>query len=885
MAFSCYALIFFAPISTALIESFAGLGIAAYFVKHIALCYFQFFKIKRHRESVSWPRRISIFVHSFKPVSTPQNIPTLLFILVSIISIFRSQFFSISFEAFFFKLVQHIMLFFIMVESINSRDRLKSFVLTFFVSIAVIAINGLFQLFSSHDFIRGFSSVDGRIVSSFKHPNDFGSYLVIVVLFLFNYLVFLFASAAQPKRMKDSIINFFAKPFNLWILFLFVLSFICLGLTYSRGAWLGGILGFIFSCFYRKKKIFVPLLFIILFMAIFSPSMAKIRNVSFITDSVVFFIPEDRPDMESPAGFMGHLKIFGGMGRNSYWQDTYKIIKDFPILGTGLNTYMRILQRYNIKWSAYPHNCYLQMMAETGIVGLFAFLWMVISLFRTSFRSVLRLDDPFPISLIIGSMSGLFAFLVHSTFDTNLYSVQLVSLFWLFMGFSMAVQRIYLGADELDNISEKRSWLSSLQSFALTLKRFFKIVLLNLFILLILFAVGEICFRIFRGPPPHLTHLVQREKKALFEPNQNIGSASDILGEFDYKAHINHFGYRGRDFNFSKEKGRLRIFAVGDSFTFGVGSNDDQTIPSLIEQNLKEKGVQSEVINAGIGHASPITHYVNLRDMHLQYDPDMVLLLFDLTDLWDDWHTERNAIYDANGEIIEFNSLYVDGKKSRWLACVNYSAFCKYVNDKIVRSFRKLQLLGFREYLKVKQEGKRAKAVIINSRDIESEEVIMEYDGLLMLRGLEKKALIDKQWKRTKKYLLKINNLLKERNIPMVLIMYPHGIYVGKDQWAKGRETWGFEADKLYTDYYPFELVESFAKENGIPFINTLGAFPLNSSEKFFFNWDGHMTPAGNKIVAKGVVDSPVLEDVVKPFMPPPEAPIVSYPLEDSNVR
>ena len=50
----------------------------------------------------------------------------------------------------------------------------------------------------------------------------------------------------------------------------------------------------------------------------------------------------------------------------------------------------------------------------------------------------------------------------------------------------------------------------------------------------------------------------------------------------------------------------MRIFAVGDSFTYGVGSEDDQTIPYLIEKRLILEGLDAEVINAGIGHTSPI---------------------------------------------------------------------------------------------------------------------------------------------------------------------------------------------------------------------------------------------------------------------------------------
>ena len=73
----------------------------------------------------------------------------------------------------------------------------------------------------------------------------------------------------------------------------------------------------------------------------------------------------------------------------------------------------------------------------------------------------------------------------------------------------------------------------------------------------------------------------------------------------------------------------------------------------------------------------------------------------------------------------------------------------------------------------------------------------------------------------------------------------------------------------MYKDYYAFELVSNFAKENKIPFINTLNDF-LNREEKkkCFYDYDGHMTPEGYKIVAGGIYDSSVFKGVLKNYMP-----------------
>ncbi|MBZ0167486.1 MAG: SGNH/GDSL hydrolase family protein, partial [Candidatus Omnitrophica bacterium] len=101
-----------------------------------------------------------------------------------------------------------------------------------------------------------------------------------------------------------------------------------------------------------------------------------------------------------------------------------------------------------------------------------------------------------------------------------------------------------------------------------------------------------------------------------------------------------------------------------------------------------------------------------------------------------------------------------------------------------------------------------------------------------------------------------------ERGIPMILVAYPYGIYVGADEWNEGRFTWGFEKDRLYTDHLPFEIIGEYADSRGIPYINTtpkLIEARREADEPFFYNWDGHMTPAAHKVVASEIATNPFL--------------------------
>jgi len=132
-----------------------------------------------------------------------------------------------------------------------------------------------------------------------------------------------------------------------------------------------------------------------------------------------------------------------GSGRINFWKKAVSIIRESPVFGTGLNTYSRILKRDPDKatwW--YAHNCYLQMTAETGLIGLASFLWMLFVLFRHGFNGCHQIKDLWPLTFLQGTIAGLSGFLVQSFFDNTFYTVQLGILMWFFIGLLVAVTRL-----------------------------------------------------------------------------------------------------------------------------------------------------------------------------------------------------------------------------------------------------------------------------------------------------------------------------------------------------------------------------------------------------------------------------------------------------------
>lgn len=383
-----------------------------------------------------------------------------------------------------------------------------------------------------------------------------------------------------------------------------------------------------------------------------------------------------------------------------------------------------------------------------------------------------------------------------------------------------------------------------------------------IFIAAISFLLLEVLFRLYHGKAVVLkvTTGASVNSNYDFEPDKSTRLKSSKKNEFDVMVKINNFGFRGEDIKLEKTPGVRRVFMVGDSFTFGVGAEENQTIPYLTGEFLKNRGDSAEVINAGVGHRSPIIYYVKLRDVYLKFKPDIAVLLLDFSDLRDDWHTERQAVYDKNWEILRFDPAFLDGKKDWWGISVRNSETLAYLNNKFVRTFRKIHVLGLKSYIKAALAGKRAKAAIATSQEVAGRMDTIEYDGYLFMRGRDKLPFIKKHWALTGKYLLKIRDLLKQNGVEFMLVTYPYGIHVAPDEWQEGRVYWGFDRDKVYADRYAFDLIEDFCKNNNIRCVNTLDDFlaakKQNPGVKLYFDLDGHMTSAGNRIVARCIADN-----------------------------
>ncbi|MGB2914289.1 MAG: O-antigen ligase family protein [Pyrinomonadaceae bacterium] len=108
-------------------------------------------------------------------------------------------------------------------------------------------------------------------------------------------------------------------------------------------------------------------------------------------------------------------------GRLHFWSVAIKIFLDHPILGAGLDAFGVAFTKHDTWHGIFrveqAHNEYLQILAETGIVGFACIGAFIYLLFKRGMATIASAGSGFRQNVAIGALAGCFGILIHSLFD------------------------------------------------------------------------------------------------------------------------------------------------------------------------------------------------------------------------------------------------------------------------------------------------------------------------------------------------------------------------------------------------------------------------------------------------------------------------------------
>jgi len=158
----------------------------------------------------------------------------------------------------------------------------------------------------------------------------------------------------------------------------------------------------------------------------------------------------------------------------------------------------------------------------------------------------------------------------------------------------------------------------------------------SLLTLLVILAAGEAVFRIW---PQERS--VKRERDGTVRHRFNPFRPDDVVSYAlrpDWETGQQHagramtvttngLGLRGPAASSEPAPGTLRVLVVGDSFVFGLGIADDETLPVRLEAHLAERlAVPVEVLNAGVPGWAGDDYLLFLRSRGYALDPDLLVV-------------------------------------------------------------------------------------------------------------------------------------------------------------------------------------------------------------------------------------------------------------------
>lgn len=129
-------------------------------------------------------------------------------------------------------------------------------------------------------------------------------------------------------------------------------------------------------------------------------------------------------------------------GRLKLWSVAWEMFRERPLLGIGRKTYHANYSAYAYEenFAAHTHNLWIGLLAETGIVGFFAFLWMLWRLLQIIWRG--NLLHQYDTSLWIwwlACLSGITSWFVHGFVDTPDIDATVLLAFWIVVGLILSI--------------------------------------------------------------------------------------------------------------------------------------------------------------------------------------------------------------------------------------------------------------------------------------------------------------------------------------------------------------------------------------------------------------------------------------------------------------
>lgn len=254
-----------------------------------------------------------------------------------------------------------------------------------------------------------------RAYGTFEQPNPFGGYMNLSALLAWGVLIGILTARARTglRGMSRS-----ALLFTLFVGATAVLTTLALLFSWSRGAWLGFAAGAAALLFFWPRRWWIGVVVVLLVVALFAvglwldvvPTAVTARLAGFAQDLTFGDV----------RGVDINDANYAVLERLAHWQAALSMAREHLWLGVGIGNYAAAYPAYAlINWPdplGHAHNYYLNVLAETGVLGLLAYLVFWTAVLWQSGRLLAQLAWPHR-GIALGLLAAWVSLSVHHLVD------------------------------------------------------------------------------------------------------------------------------------------------------------------------------------------------------------------------------------------------------------------------------------------------------------------------------------------------------------------------------------------------------------------------------------------------------------------------------------
>lgn len=304
----------------------------------------------------------------------------------------------------------------VLVDTMRTQKQYIGVLWALAASMIIPAIYALYQQITGMGIPNSFwqAAATRRVTSFYGYPNAIGLYFAPIVTGAIGMIAHKIISLRHNTlHAKERARQWWKLPLFIMLLGISALSIV---FARSKGAILGIGIGLTsYAVFWKPYRKYFIGLFVgaFLIIAVSMPSLLSLQGTSNVAGG-------------------GSVDI-----RVMQWHETARLLTDHPIIGAGLAGYQIKIAAYHsesyIETFLYPHNIVLNFWVETGLLGMMAIVWVIITSIILGVRTIQKIDMR-ERHLVMAVFGGFITILAHGLVDVPFFKNDLAVLFWVFVG-------------------------------------------------------------------------------------------------------------------------------------------------------------------------------------------------------------------------------------------------------------------------------------------------------------------------------------------------------------------------------------------------------------------------------------------------------------------